>query len=297
MLIDRRSTETTRIPAVGVAERRDEGGAAAMDAAHIRHLSVTVVIPSMNEEQNIAWVLRNLPPQVDEVVLVDGRSVDRTVEVARMVRPDINVVLETRPGKGAAVRAGINAAKGDIIAMLDADCSMNPQELSRFIEPVAEGFELVKGSRFLPGGGTTDMTQVRSLGNQFLLGVVNRLYGVSFTELCYGYMAFHRDAVQSLDLRADGFEIEAEIVTKAIRSGYRIAEVPSFEHERQFGNSNLHAFRDGFRILWTMVRHRVTPVSKGYAEMTMGVGAPALDRVAVPVVADVLEDAEQRRQA
>jgi glycosyltransferase involved in cell wall biosynthesis len=276
MLVDRRSFDTVLHMPRPIAA----AGEGDLEAAHVRHLSVSVVIPTKNEEQNIAWVLRKLPPQVDEVVLVDGLSTDRTVEVARMVRPDIKVVLERARGKGAAVRAGIRAASGDIIAMLDADCSMDPGELARFIEPVAEGFELVKGSRFMPGGGTSDITPFRSFGNRLLLTTANLLYGAQFTELCYGYMAFHRESVMSLALQATGFEIEAEIVTKSVRAGYRIAEVPSYESERRYGNSSLHAIRDGFRILRTMLTVRLRPAPRGPAPEPVAFhvegGSPAL---------------------
>ena len=220
------------------------------------HLSVTVLIPTLNEERNIGWVLTHLPPQVDEVLVVDGGSTDRTIEVVRMIRPDARIIVEPRRGKGTAIRTGIAAATGDIVAMLDADCSMDPTELAAFIEPVAEGFDLVKGSRFLPGGGTTDMTTLRRLGNWGLVQLANRMYGVNFSELCYGYMAFRRKAILDLGLVSSGFEIETEIVVRSIRSGYEITEVPSFEAERRFGVSNLHTFRDGWRVLRTMLRER-----------------------------------------
>ncbi len=253
MLTDRRHKESFATPAAARQTSVDSG---TYVPRAVRHLSVSVVIPTLNEEQNISWVLSNLPPQVDEVVIVDGRSTDRTLEVVRMIRPDAKIVLEPRRGKGVAVRAGIRAASGDIIAMLDADCSMDPRELSRYIEPVAQGFDVVKGSRYLKGGGTTDITLLRSAGNWALVRLANAVYGTSFTELCYGYMAFRRTAALQLDLQSDGFEIETEIVVRSIRAGYLMTEVPSFESERRFGVSNLNTFRDGWRVLRTMISER-----------------------------------------
>ena len=122
-------------------------------------------------------------------------STDRTVEVARAMRPDIVVVPEMGPGKGAAVRTGIAAATGEFIVMIDADGSMEPLEIPRYVEALSQGADLVKGSRFLPGGGTSDMTRLRMVGNRVLLGVVNTGFGTRFTELCYGFMAFRRDAM------------------------------------------------------------------------------------------------------
>lgn len=225
--------------------------------------SLSVVIPAKNEAANIGWVLERMPPFVDEVVVVDGLSTDGTLEVAKMIVPDVVVVHETTKGKGAALRAGFEAARGDYIVMLDADGSMDPNEIERFVEQLDAGFDLVKGSRFLEGGGTTDMTLLRRFGNARLLEVANIVYGTNFTELCYGYCAFRRSALHKLALDAVGFEIETQIVTRAVRAGLRIAEVPSTEYPRRSGESNLNTFRDGWRVLMTMLRER------------MGIGRPA----------------------
>jgi glycosyltransferase involved in cell wall biosynthesis len=217
---------------------------------------VSVVIPTLNEEKNVGWVLERLPECVDEVIVVDGRSTDETIAVTRQVRPDAKIVLELRPGKGAALRAGFAAARGEYVAMIDADCSMEPAEIAVFIAALEEGSDFVKGSRFLEGGGTSDMSVVRKLGNAGLRGAVNVLYGTDFTDLCYGYMAFRRNSLAALHLASDGFEIETEIVVRAIRDGLRIREVASFEAERRHGQSNLNAWRDGRRVFGTLLRER-----------------------------------------
>lgn len=225
--------------------------------SRLRQHSVSIVIPTYNEARNIAWVLRRLPP-ADEVILVDGRSTDATVAVARAIRPDIKVVFETTPGKGAALRAGFAAATSDLVVMIDADGSMNPAEIESFIQLLSAGHEFVKGSRFLPGGGTTDMTPLRRLGNLGLMMVANVLYGGRFSDLCYGYCGFRRDSLLALDLDADGFEIETQICVRAAKAGLRTAEVPSFESPRMNGDSNLNTFRDGWRVLMTILRERVS---------------------------------------
>jgi glycosyltransferase involved in cell wall biosynthesis len=219
---------------------------------------VSLLIPAKNEERNLAWVLARIPPIVDEIVLIDGRSTDRTVEVARAMRPDVVVVAERGRGKGAAVRTGIEAATGEFLVMIDADGSMDPAEISLFVEALENGADLVKGSRFLPGGGTTDMTRLRMCGNRALLGIANILFRTRFTELCYGYMAFRRSAILSLGLSSDGFEIETEIVVRAALHRLTIAEIPSFESERRFGTSNLNTFRDGTRVLRTILSRRAS---------------------------------------
>jgi glycosyltransferase involved in cell wall biosynthesis len=226
-------------------------------AAPGRHRTVSAVIPALNEERNIGWVLSRLPDCVDEVLVVDGRSTDDTIGMALRARPDAQIVRESTPGKGAALRSGFARAQGDLIVMLDADGSMEPAEIVRYAAMLDEGYELVKGSRFLPAGGTTDISRLRSWGNLALLALANGLYSCAFTELCYGFMGLRRSALRRLDLTADGFEIEAEIVTKALRAGLRIAEVPSFEAERRSGASHLRTFRDGSRVLRQLVTVRL----------------------------------------
>jgi hypothetical protein len=219
--------------------------------------TVSVVIPALNEERNIGWVLGRLPNCVDEVIVVDGRSIDRTIEVAVATRPDTRIVEEKTPGKGMALRAGLTQARGDHVVMLDADGSMEPREIGRYLTRLEEGFDVVKGSRFLPGGGTTDISRLRALGNFGLLTLANLMYGCQFTELCYGYMAFKRSVIPLLRLTAAGFEIETQIVTHALRAGLRVAEVPSFEAARRSGESNLRTFRDGTRVLHELLRARL----------------------------------------
>jgi hypothetical protein len=222
-----------------------------------RRATVSVVIPALNEEPNIAWVLERLPAFVDEIVLVDGHSVDRTVAVARTVRRDVVVVTQISGGKGAALRAGFAAASGDIIVMIDADGSMNPAEIDQFVTPLLNGYDLVKGSRFLTHGGSLDLTALRRLGNQALTRLTNSLFLIHFSDLCYGFCSFRRECLPALALTAQGFEIETELVVHAVKANLRIAEVPSIELRRRCGQSNLRTFHDGQRVLRALVRERV----------------------------------------
>lgn len=219
--------------------------------------SVSVVIPAFNEEESIDWVLQQLPPWVHEVVLIDGLSTDRTEAIARKLRPDIVVVHQRQRGKGAALRAGFAAARGDIVVMMDADGSTDPRELDKFVAALEADADFVKGSRTATGGGSADLTLLRRTGNLGFVLLVNLLYGARFTDLCYGYCAFWRRHLDSLALQADGFEIETELVLNAVRAGLKIREVPSVELLRRGGASNLRAFSDGRRVLKTILRHRV----------------------------------------
>lgn len=218
--------------------------------------SVTVVIPTLNEAKNLPLVLPRIPLDlVDEVILVDGRSTDDTVEVARSILPSITVVLEPKKGKGAAMSAGYRAATGDIIIVVDADGSNDPREIPRFLRALVEGADFVKGSRFAHHGGTTDMPRYRQMGNGAFVVAVNTLFGCKFTDLCYGYHAFWRyclDIIETSEL--DGFEIDTALYLRAVRERLRIVEVPSFEGYRFFGVGKLQTIPDGFRVLGTILR-------------------------------------------
>ena len=215
--------------------------------------TVTVVIPTLNEVESLPWVIENLPEWVSELVIVDGLSTDRTETLARSLRPDVVVVHQYQRGKGAALRAGFAAAKGEIIVMIDADGSTDPREMDRFVEALEDGADFVKGSRHTHGGGSADFTRLRAVGNKMFVLAANALYGSRFTDLCYGYCAFWRHHVEDLGLSADGFEIETELVLGALKAGLEIREVPSYELERRAGTSNLNAARDGLRVLRTML--------------------------------------------
>ncbi|WP_158292928.1 MULTISPECIES: glycosyltransferase family 2 protein [Kribbella] len=219
--------------------------------------SVSVVVPAMNEERNIRWVLERIPSCVSEVIVVDGYSSDRTVEVARATRPDVITVPQRGRGKGAALRTGFERATGDFIVAIDADGSMEPAEIEYYVAALHQGYDLVKGSRQLRAGGSLDLTLVRRLGNGALVGAVNLMWGSSFSDLCYGYFGLRRDKLELLGLTSGGFEIETEIAVRAVEAGLRIAEVPSVELLRQHGLSHLNAWTDGWRILRLLARERL----------------------------------------
>jgi glycosyltransferase involved in cell wall biosynthesis len=228
---------------------------------------ISAVIPALNEARNIPHVFERLPECVDEVILVDGNSADDTVAVARSVRPDVRVVLQHGTGKGNALACGFAAATGDIIVMLDADGSTDPAEIPDYVRPLLEGADFVKGSRFMPGGGSADITRLRAAGNRALAATVNTMFRTRYTDLCYGYNAFWRHCLPTMHVNCSGFEVETLINVRIARGGLNVVEVPSRESERLHGVSNLNAARDGSRVLKTIVHERMrrsTPTSDAW---------------------------------
>jgi glycosyltransferase involved in cell wall biosynthesis len=228
---------------------------------------VSVVVPALNEATNLPYVLGRIPDEIHQVIVVDGHSVDDTLGVAKRVRPKAVLVTQSRSGKGNAIACGVAVATGDIIVTLDADGSADPGEIPRFVDALVGGADFAKGTRFREGGGSSDITKLRSVGNRVLCAVVNVLYGTKYTDLCYGYNAFWRHVGPTImgepvsaaggQVLGDGFEVETLLNTRVARSGLVVTEVPSYEHSRIHGASNLNAVRDGMRVLLTIFAERV----------------------------------------
>ena len=219
---------------------------------------VSVVIPVLNEERNLTYVAARMPGDIHEVIVVDGRSVDGTVRKARELWPSGIHLTQSRSGKGNALACGFAAATGDIVVMIDADCSTDPAEIPAFVGALIAGADFAKGSRFILGGGSADITLLRKIGNNALCSLVNKLFDTKYSDLCYGYNAFWRHSLDAMRLPdhtrsasawGDGFEVEALINVRIAASNLTVAEVASFERDRIHGQSNLNVVRDGLRIL------------------------------------------------
>jgi hypothetical protein len=246
---------------VGIGLSRDDVPYTGPDRRRDRRPSVSVVMPAKNEAENIGGVLERLPEDLHEVILVDGNSDDGTIGAARAAHPEVRVITQSGRGKGDALRAGFAAVTGNLIVTLDADGSADPAEIPRFVEALLDGADFAKGSRFLAGGGSADITPLRRLGNRALSTSANLLHGTRFTDLCYGYNAFWARCLPFISLDAPGFEVETVINLRMAGAGMRIREVPSYEWARVYGESNLSTFRDGWRVLRRIVgesplRHR-----------------------------------------
>ncbi|WP_295695027.1 glycosyltransferase family 2 protein [Lapillicoccus sp.] len=248
--------------------------------------TITIVVPARNEARNLEIVLPQLP-QVHEVIVVDGHSSDDTAAVVSRTLPSARFIQQTRRGKGNALACGFEAATGDIIVMFDADGSADAAEIAAYVDALESGADFAKGSRVLAAGGSEDITWLRDAGNKVLTGITNVLFRTRYTDLCYGYNAFWRDILPTLAIPSstvegpqwgDGFEIETLINCRVAAGGLQIHEVPSVELERIHGESNLNTWRDGTRVLRTIVTERFRR------------GAAAVDTVPA---ADVLSQAPE----
>jgi glycosyltransferase involved in cell wall biosynthesis len=222
-------------------------------------VKISIIIPTLNEEENLPIVLREIKEFFCkrkeyryEIIVVDGYSNDATVTIAKKYGCKI---LFDKIGKGSALRKGMKVANGDVIITMDADVSHRAVELGLLIEGIRAGFDVVMGSRFIQGGGTDDMPWYRKLGNKFFVFLVNLIWRTKYSDLCYGYRSFSKPAVKKLLplLKCDGFGIETEISIKSSKLGLRILEVPSFEKSRHKGEGKLRTFRDGWKILKTIL--------------------------------------------
>lgn len=285
---------------------------------------VSVVVPAKNEALNIKEILPYLK-DFYEVIVVVSESDHASAEAARNALPSAKIVYQTRKGKGNALACGFAQVTGDAIVMFDVDGSADPNEIPRFIKALTDGADLAKGSRYCPGGGSEDITVIRSAGNLGLNLLASVLTKTRFTDLCYGYNAFWADQLYMLDLpdteaddghqmvRGDGFEIEALIIGRFALSGAAITEVPSFEHNRFHGETNLHAVKDGIRVLWTILQDRIyarqirtlakrryagragSPQRPGWMTGQLGHGVRKIQRLDPSV--DAVDSSQWRREA
>ncbi len=217
---------------------------------------ISVVIPALNEEKNIANVIRavkgSLPWKRYEIIVVDGKSTDRTAGIAKSLGAR---VIYDDVGKGSALIKGLNASKGDVLISMDADLSNEAKELNLLIEGIGIGYDVCMGSRFMAGGNSEDISLLRAAGNKFFVFLVNTIFGSNYSDMCYGYRAFNRRALKRLGLKEKGFGIETEISIKSVKNNLKVLEVPSIEKKRIAGEPKLRTFRDGWVILRTILKN------------------------------------------
>ncbi len=215
---------------------------------------ISIIIPTLNEERNMRRLIYGIKGVLKnenlELIVVDGHSKDKTVSISRRMGARI---LYDDVGKGSALIKGLNAAKGKIVISMDADLSHRPNELLILIAGIESGYDVCMGSRFLTGGGSDDMPFIRKIGNKAFVAIVNLIYKSNYSDMCYGYRSFSRNALRRLNLTEAGFGIETEISIKAKKMNLKVLEVPSYEKKRFMEEPKLRSINDGFIILRTIM--------------------------------------------
>jgi dolichol-phosphate mannosyltransferase len=215
----------------------------------------SIVIAARNEEQTIEDVLREVSPLSDDLIVVDGHSTDRTVEIAR--RYTSVVIPDNGKGKGDALRVGLAAAKHPITVFIDADGSHDPKEIPNLVGPIAAGqFDLVMGSRML--GGSEELfgsirEVIRLMGSLVISLSINYRFGVRLTDYQNGFRAIRTDVCKSIGLKSNITTIEQEMGMKCLRNGYRVGEVPTHEYRRKGGVSKINVLKVSHVYVWNLL--------------------------------------------
>jgi glycosyltransferase involved in cell wall biosynthesis len=208
------------------------------------NLRTSLIIPAYNEEEALPLVINEYMKLVDEIIVVDDGSTDRTYEIATKY----NVKLyrhERNMGKVAAIRTGINNATGAIIILTDADYTYPAEYIPKFIHEIEKGADLVLGSRFMDG--VSNMPFLNMIGNKIFSVVAAYISCVSITDGQTGYRAFKKDMFSKLDVNAKSLEYETKMTVRAAKLGYKVVEIP-IEYRKRIGSSKLRPIRDGYRM-------------------------------------------------
>ncbi len=221
---------------------------------------VCVILPTLNEELTVGKVIDEIPRQALEeegfevdILVADGNSSDRTRQIAE--EKGAIVTIEPRAGKGRAVRAQFDSIEADFVFMLDADFTYPATYIPEMLAVLRRGAPVVIGSRLHGQREEGAMRQINVIGNRILTWTANRLYDTSISDLCTGYWGLRADVVRELTLLADGFQLEAEIFTQLCKKKHPIAEIP-IRYRCREGKAKLSGFKDGFRIMWMLLKRR-----------------------------------------
>jgi glycosyltransferase involved in cell wall biosynthesis len=213
-----------------------------------------------NEKETIREILAQVRAveMVNDLVVVDDCSTDGTREILQQApqKDDLALVLHDRNrGKGAAVRSGLERFTGDIVIIQDADLEYDPRDYATLIRPIVEGrVKVVYGSRFI--GPRKDMLFMHWIGNQFLTLITNIMFDTTLSDMETGYKVLRADVAKGLNIKSDRWGIDPEITAKVLKRGNRIFEVPISYYGREFYEGKKISWRDGFTVLWTLIKYR-----------------------------------------
>ncbi len=221
---------------------------------------LSIVIPAYNERDTIRDVLQRVraTPWPKQIIVVDDGSTDGTADVlaSEARQGDVEIIAHARNlGKGAAMRSGIQRARGDVIVVQDADLEYDPADYPALLGPIEKGLaKVVYGSRFL--GPHRAMYFWHAVGNKLLTLTCNILFDTTLTDMETGYKAFTADVIHSFRLRSDRWGFDPEITAKVLKRGHRIYEVPISYAGREFDEGKKITWKDGITVFLTLLRYR-----------------------------------------
>jgi glycosyltransferase involved in cell wall biosynthesis len=224
-------------------------------------MNLSVVIPVYNEVHNISEILKRVQAQklADEIIVVDDGSTDGTRDILKELdgKTDVRVILHERnKGKGAAVMTGLQAARGDLLLIQDADLEYDPRDYPELLKPLNEGIaDVVYGSRFL-GGPRRVAMYWHMIANKLLTTMTNILYDTILTDMETGYKVFRRGVIDGMTIHAQRFDFEPEFTAKILKRRYRIFEVPITFNPRDYSQGKKIKLKDAFEAVWTLLKYR-----------------------------------------
>lgn len=226
-------------------------------------MKLSVLIPIYNEKDTVAEIINRIK-DVDleiEIIIVDDGSTDSTREYLRSLEGgEVKVFYHSRNlGKGAALRTAIKESAGDIVIFQDADLEYDPQDYKSLVAPIEKGIaDVVYGSRMTGGKLQRVYMFWHKIGNHFLTFLVNILFNTTITDMETGYKVFRSEVIKGINLRSNGFEIEAEITAKVFKRKLRVYELPISYYGRGYSEGKKITWRDGFSAIWAILKYRFT---------------------------------------
>ena len=228
------------------------------DKSHLhKKEAVTVVIPTLNEEQNLLSIIESCKKYCSEIIVVDGHSVDNTVKIAE--KAGAKIVLDHKKGKGDAIRTCISHISKEITVFIDADGSHEPDDIPKLVQPILEDTaDHVTGSRAFGGsselhGGFNEF--MRLVGSSIFTGFIGWKFKTKISDSQNGFRSLKTEVLRNLDLKENITTIEQEMIIKTFKKGYRMGEVPTHEHKRKFGESHIKLRKVAFRYVYSMLKY------------------------------------------